>query len=233
MTLQERIENKKAMIEKKTALIEKMNGRIEKNLKKLGIETFDADDREMWNKDFDTMFKIKSSYESIKNATEAIEEAKQAIEELTKKVEAQEAKDKEVPDCLKEFEKIVVEKWDEYDKQYKEFLKKKYREMDYRDFIKAYGGAGYQLARFTTEEQIHKTNVRDAHAIVLNLVRRVKDYAGTVTDWKGLHVTVGNNNCAVINGLVIGTEGKARVESIEAGGYNIQRWHIRTLVHKA
>ncbi len=233
MTLQERIGKKRELIEKKTALIEKMNGRIEKNLAKLGIETFDAEDREMWQEDFETMYKIKTATESIENAKEAIEEAKATIEELEKKIYEQEAKDKEVPECLKGFEEKIVEDWDEYDKNYKEFLQKKYREMDYRDFIKEYGHAGYELAKYTTIEQIHKRNVRDAHAIVLNLVKRVKKIAGTITSWEGLHVTIGNSNHPVINGFVKGTTGNARIESIGAGGYNIQRFHIRTLVHKA
>ena len=40
------------------------------------------------------------------------------------------------------------------------------------------------------------------------------------------------NEGICINGFVKGTAGTARVESITAGGWNIQKLHIRTLVHQ-
>ena len=52
---------------------------------------------------------------------------------------------------------------------------------------------------------------------------------GEITSWAGIHLEAGSY-CAVLNGYVEGKEGRARVESILAGGYNIQRLHIRVLV---
>ena len=84
-----------------------------------------------------------------------------------------------------------------------------------------------------TEEKIReaKENRRASTNLVENLITRIKEKAGEVIDYKGLYVTMGNGyEGVVINGTVIGYKGTAVVESIRAGGYNIQRLHIRTLV---
>lgn len=81
-----------------------------------------------------------------------------------------------------------------------------------------------------TDEDIHRANVESGKRIILDLVNRVTKITGPVRDWSRLHVTAGNGGGAVLNGLVVGDEGTAEVESIYAGGYNIQRLHVRTLV---
>lgn len=57
-------------------------------------------------------------------------------------------------------------------------------------------------------------------------VTRVKEITGKILDAKGLYI--GDNG--EINGIVIGEKGKAKVETISAGGWNIQCWHFRVLV---
>ena len=57
-------------------------------------------------------------------------------------------------------------------------------------------------------------------------VSRVKEITGTITD--ATNLSIGGNG--EINGLVIGEKGKAKVETISAGGWNIQCWHFRVLV---
>jgi hypothetical protein len=57
-------------------------------------------------------------------------------------------------------------------------------------------------------------------------ILRVKGITGTVQDASGL--SIGGNG--EINGIVIGEKGKAKVNTISAGGYNIQCWHFRVLV---
>ncbi len=78
------------------------------------------------------------------------------------------------------------------------------------------------------DEKIKARNERDGKNLILDLLKRVTKITGAVTDWSGLHLTQGNMGL-VLNGLVIGEDGKARVESIYAEG-PIQRLHIRTLV---
>lgn len=59
----------------------------------------------------------------------------------------------------------------------------------------------------------------------LDLINRTKAIVGNVTDWEHLHYGV-----AGLDGIVYGDKGKASVNTIVAGGYNIQRRHYRVLV---
>ena len=98
--------------------------------------------------------------------------------------------------------------------------------------FKRYFGASLQQAMplwDKTDEQIHESNVKSARNLILDLLNRVTKITGPVRDWSGLHLDMGNKG-AVLNGVVIGEDGTARVESIIAGGYHIQKEHIRTLV---
>jgi hypothetical protein len=59
----------------------------------------------------------------------------------------------------------------------------------------------------------------------LDLINRTKAIVGNVTNWEHLHYGV-----AGLDGIVYGDKGKASVNTIVAGGYNIQRRHYRVLV---
>lgn len=58
------------------------------------------------------------------------------------------------------------------------------------------------------------------------LIYRTMEVVGEITDASNL--TVGDNG--EINGFIIGKTGKAKVETISAGGWNIQCFHYRVLV---
>ena len=97
-------------------------------------------------------------------------------------------------------------------------------------FERKYGSLKYARSIWDlTDEKIHANNQRDGENLILDLLRRVTKITGPVTDWSELYVTQGNMG-AVINGYVIGEDGRAKVESILAGGYAVQRLHVRTLV---
>lgn len=61
-----------------------------------------------------------------------------------------------------------------------------------------------------------------------NIIAKVEKFCGNVTDASGLRM----GGDGTINGIIIGDKGKARVETIVAGGWNIQIAHYRVLVHR-
>ena len=77
----------------------------------------------------------------------------------------------------------------------------------------------------TDLETLYKLNRSSIEWDVYDLMWRVLDKCGKIVDADDLHYHKGH-----INGWIQGTEDKVYVESIFAGGYNIQRLHIRTLV---
>lgn len=192
----------------------------------LGIEVTYERFYERYLKDVD--YEIKHAKEDLANANATLEKIRQG--EAKKRVTEQTLE--EMPTAIKEFKDKVINDWNTYDTNLRAKIMEEYRNAETRDerreLVRKYGTQ--MELRHKSLEEINKQNTKDAENLVLNLYKRVIDITGDITDAKGLFVTAGNNGYAVINGLVIGKEGMARVDSIEAGGYNIQRWHIRTLV---
>jgi len=60
------------------------------------------------------------------------------------------------------------------------------------------------------------------------IIERVNAICGKITDASGLKVGAKGD----LNGNIIGERGTAHVQTIGAGGYNIQCFHFRTLVHE-
>jgi len=83
-----------------------------------------------------------------------------------------------------------------------------------------------------TDESIETGAKLDARSLVLDLNARVSAYVGDATDCSGLKITKGTHGYAVLNGIVIGTEGRCEVKSKGVAGYNIVRWHIRVNVYR-
>ena len=77
------------------------------------------------------------------------------------------------------------------------------------------------------DEKLNKILDKDVQNKYNDFVHRITEKAGVIQDASGLRI--GSNG--VINGMVIGDKNKVRVETILAGGYNIQILHYRVLVH--
>jgi len=239
-TLKDRIEKKANTIERKQNTIAKKMAQIEKKASKVRAYGYDPEGSRYQaaeTEDHDTIYwlmcDIENLKDDIKRNEDQIEECKATLEKYEKQLAGELEKEatfiKEVPQAMKDCEAMLIEEWDDSDKRRREFYKEQEKELGYREFIKEYKASGYQFI-FATDEQIHNNNVKDARAFVLDLLNRVKEITGEVTDWSGVRLTVGNQGFPVLNGNVIGKEGTAEVESIYAGGYNIQKLHIRTLV---
>ena len=68
---------------------------------------------------------------------------------------------------------------------------------------------------------------REAEIKYDDIIERTNRVVGQITDASGVHI---GSTRGELNGFIIGERGKAEVESILAGGYNIQCLHIRTLI---
>ena len=60
------------------------------------------------------------------------------------------------------------------------------------------------------------------------LIERVCSIVGTITDASNLRVGAKGD----LNGYIVGTDGKCSVQTIGAGGWNIQVFHYRTLIKR-
>ena len=61
------------------------------------------------------------------------------------------------------------------------------------------------------------------------IIERTNEITGKITDASGLKVGSKDD----LNGYIKGERGTAKVQTIGAGGWNIQCFHFRTLIHKA
>lgn len=225
-TLQERIQNAKTKIEKKRGTITKKSALIDK--KTAQVSKVGADEAYWLSCEISN---LTDDIERLLKEIDATEDTLAKYEaQLKGEIEKESILLKEIPESMKSLQTELVERWDKWDIERREEIKCARREMGYKEFFKRYTYSDSELM-YKTNDEIHDSNMQDAKEFIINLYYRVKDITGEVTDWRGIELTAGTGGYPVLNGLVIGKEGRAYVESIYAGGYNIQRLHIRVLVH--
>lgn len=237
-TLKDRIQNAENKIERKTNTIAKKEALILKKqdkIRKFGVDP-DADKFVIAKTNSEVywlMCDIDGLKADIIRNNKEIEEIKVNLEkykeQLTGEVEKESILLKDIPESMKRMQVELVERWDEWDIKRRNQMVYDYKNLSYDDYKKKYRGTDFMF-RYKTDEQIHNSNVQDAKYLILDLYYRVKNITGEITDWSGVHATQGSQGFTVLNGFVVGKEGRAEVESILAGGYNIQRLHIRVLV---
>ena len=179
----------------------------------------------------------------IRIANRELEEAKAQLVKYQNQLEVEEQKEaaiNELPEIFNEVREMLINAWDLFDKQLRDRIKEEVKKLSglpyaqwkeaRRAVVEKYGWSYEERAR-ETDEHIHQENEKAAKAVILDLVNRVAEKTGEITSYAGLHLDRNNQGYACLNGLVVGKNGKAKVESILAGGYNIQRLHIRVLVH--
>lgn len=78
------------------------------------------------------------------------------------------------------------------------------------------------------EALLNKDLKKEAEAKYDDIIERTNQVVGQITDASKLECNEKGN----LDGIIIGTKGIAKVETIGAGGYNIQCFHFRTLINK-
>jgi len=110
------------------------------------------------------------------------------------------------------------------DKLSKEFEKKR------KEYVKRW----LNITQFNTgagkswDENLEIVIEREKNRKYDDIINRTNKIVGQITDASGLTIDKRGN----LNGVITGTKGKAKVETIGAGGYNIQIYHFRTLIQK-
>jgi DNA repair exonuclease SbcCD ATPase subunit len=191
-----------------------------------------------------------------------LEESKKKMKELQdklKRAETQYQKDllvqqkaDDIPPILKELQNAVSDDVFEYYKKFRqrildaleedrleyqkhkdandyEWIRNSWKREDtaYNKLVKAHGYSTISKVRFWTDEEIRQESNKSAQNYVLDLLERVTKYVGEITDYSNLYL-----NGIAINGIIEGTKGRVSLETILAGGWNIQRLHNRTIIHK-
>ncbi|HDR7066991.1 TPA: hypothetical protein QCW42_004097 [Bacillus cereus] len=75
-------------------------------------------------------------------------------------------------------------------------------------------------------EYLEKTLEHEKQMKMFDLIQRITKAVGEITDASSLEVNQKGN----LDGIIIGDKGKARLETIGAGGWNIVCFHYRTLI---
>lgn len=218
--LQERIDKAQEKIDKKCNTIEKTKARIEKLTAQIAtfehktreeLRTIPSEERteENFYTPWEVLFKLEVAEDSIKANYKEIKK----IEGTLKKYQNQMVKEnnnlnkiENIPEILKNLIEKIIEENDKL--------------------------AINDPNEVRSSEEIHKDNVEFANYLVLNLIARTENVVGEITSWNELRITAGSHHLPIFNGVVNGTKGTAIIETIEAGGWNVQRWHLRVLIKK-
>ena len=176
---------------------------------------------------FEAHCKVSDLQEGIRVGKRKLQDKQKTLktyQERLEKVVEEESKLMEIPEQLQKLREQVAEDLADIEKHFRDRIIADEKRMTYEDFCKRYSGRERYITKYLTDEEIEKEAYHRAKFWVLNLIRRVEDKVGQITKW---HLFLADKS---LNGWVEGTRGKAVIESIEAGGWNIQCLHTRVLV---
>lgn len=224
------IERHEKQAEKKLAIITQHNWSLDRWKYVGGGET--PNDDAYW-----TICEYENKLSDIKGAQKRLEEAEQIADNWRAKLNAQLAKETkiqtEIPEIFKKVKEDLAEMWTSWDIQERDTMVKRKQDMlkqyaNYHEFSTAWRNIypySKEESLRKTDEEFRKENEKSAEAWLLDLYNRVYAITGEITDCAGIRW---GGKC--LDGYVVGKKGKASVETIGAGGYNIVRFHLRTLV---
>lgn len=235
--LKKKLDAAKENVAKREATIQRQKAQLGKKMeaaKNLGCNP-DTDTPAMYaDKDnrvkYWAMCDVEDKREEIANSKKKLEELRRIASNWETKMNEQLLKERtiatEMPAIFQQCKEDLTKDWTETDIRRREIMRKKKAELSWEEFRKLYS-YGQEQEYSKTDEEFMRVNEHDAELFIIGLYNRVKVITGEVTDWAGIHY-----GGKALNGLVIGKDGKAKVETILAGGYNIQRLHMRVLVHE-
>ena len=236
--LEQKVIDAESRVAKREAVLKKHNSQLTKMIEK-GADRFD----------------ISIKREDIKSATSKLAEARETLtnwqDKLNTRITREGLKAKERAARLEALQTLPsLEKYRElykgreltdYDlanlwprRDVDAFLSE--RGLEYHQIQKKLREAGDQITlrlleihdEDEREAWLEKTMDEEKRAKLLDLISRIMSTVGTITDAAALYIGPEGD----INGIIVGTEGKAKIQTIGAGGYNIQCFHFRTLIHE-
>lgn len=152
---------------------------------------------------------------------------------LDRQLELESKIQNEIPEIFKQVKADLAAEWvkqdiEDRDRMYE--LKREYRSNypNYREFSEAWRKLytyNHEESLKKTDEEFEKIEDKLAEDWLLDLYNRVYAVTGEIIDCSDVRW---GGKC--LDGKVVGKSGTAIIETIQAGGYNIQRLHLRTLI---
>lgn len=258
---QETISKKQATIEKKLKLIEKKKASLQKMGIFYTEETEARDYRDNTDA-FWTICDIENLFDDIERGGKEIEEKKASLTKYQQDLEKEIAKNNSrniqvIIDFLNDWKIKTMEfyqnsvddylearaEWWAYDHQYTEWFNYSYKTASTEEYKEKRSERRRMEKRFKADwawmmpyidhnsldtERLQKDIDREADRKYDFIIARTNEIVTEITDASHLYIGEGGE----LNGNIIGKTGIANVRTIGAGGYNIQRFHFRTLVKR-
>jgi hypothetical protein len=235
--IREKRDNALAKVNKRKEIIEKNKKSAEKKLQRIQSKGWelntslykDGNNDEAWwavIEYYQKLDHIEEAEKKLKEAEKILGNWEMKLAEAEKREDRYTTYNEEMPDVFKQARAELVKIWVAGDIKMRELILKDKKELPYTQFRKSYRLIDVSFY-YKTDDEFRNYEEEEADKWLFNLYHRVKNITGEITDCADLHW---KGNC--LNGIVIGKKGKVRVETIGAGGYNVQKYHLRVLLHK-
>lgn len=233
--LKQKLDKALENVAKRKATIERQQKQYQKKCdiaKKLGCDP-ENDDLDMYansdtHEQYWAMADVVDKRMELKDSGKKLEELKRIAgnweEKYKKALQQEELYETKMPVVFQRCKEELAQDWAATDIRRRDEMRRMRKVLSYEEFRKSYRYS-VEESLDKTDEELHRIAERDAETFIIDLYNRVKAITGEVTDWSNIHY-----GGKALNGTVYGVDGAANVETILAGGYNIQRLHMRVLV---